>query len=254
VVSPSDSTILINASTKQIGYDNANLRGVLNGTVVGNVTGTASNSSKLIELSPSISVPGSSTATIPIRDSSGDIYANNFVGIASKADRLKIDDSAVDVDSYRSAKTTATANTIAARDSSGNISAALFDGTATAARYADLAEKYLSDDDYNTGTVMSIGGEKEITASKLGDRAIGVISANPAFMMNKELEGGVYVALKGRVPVKVYGAVKKGDRLVAFDNGTAKVADSFEEKTDVFAVALESSDEISVKLIESVII
>jgi hypothetical protein len=254
VVSPSDSTILINASTKQIGYDNANLRGVLNGTVVGNVTGTASNASKLIELSPSISVPGSSTATIPIRDSSGDIYANNFVGIASKANRLKIDDSAVDVDSYRSAKTTATANTIAARDSSGNISAALFDGTATAARYADLAEKYLPDDDYDSGTVMSIGGEKEITASKLGDRAIGVISANPAFMMNKELEGGVYVALKGRVPVKVYGAVKKGDRLVAFDNGTAKVADSFEEKTDVFAVALESSDEISVKLIESVII
>lgn len=251
VVAPLDSTVLINAAIKQIGYDNANIRGILVGSVTGNVSGTASNASKLIDLSPSIAVPGSSVQTIPIRDASGDLFANRFVGIASKADKLKIDDSAVDVDSYRSAKTTATASTIAARDSSGNISANLFDGTATAARYADLAEKYLPDAQYEVGTVVVIGGEKEITAGSEGDRAIGVISAYPAFMMNKDLEGGVYVALKGRVPVKTVGKVLKGQRLIAGNNGAAVAVDS---SIDCFAIALESSDDSGIKMIEAVVL
>jgi hypothetical protein len=132
------------------------------------------------------------------------------------------------------------------------MSAVLFQGTATAARYADLAEKYLADNDYETGTVVSIGGEKEITASSTGERAIGVISANPAFMMNKDLEGGVYVALKGRVPVKVMGTVQKGQYLIASDNGIAVA--TLDQHHAVFAIALESSDNESVKLVESVIL
>jgi hypothetical protein len=253
VVSPIDNTVIINGTTKQIGYPDAVIVGTLIGSVQGSLSGTATNASRLTDLTPSINVPLQTEASIPIRDLNGNIFANQFVGTSSRSDRLRIDNSAADTDpNYRSAKTTPTGNTIAARDSSGNISAVLFQGTATAARYADLAEKYLADNDYETGTVVSIGGEKEITASSTGERAIGVISANPAFMMNKDLEGGVYVALKGRVPVKVMGTVQKGQYLIASDNGTAVA--TLDRHHAVFAIALESSDNKSVKLVESVIL
>jgi len=89
-------------------------------------------------------------------------------------------------------------------------------GTASSALYADLAEKYLPDAEYAVGTVVIFGGEKEITVSnvKMDTRVAGVISENPAFKMNDELEGGVHVALVGRVPCRVAGKIKKGDMLV----------------------------------------
>jgi hypothetical protein len=115
-----------------------------------------------------------------------------------------------------------------------------------------LAEKYLSDSEYDVGTVMMVGGDKEVTASKLGSRAIGVISENPAYMMNSELVDGVYIALKGRVPVKVIGPVAKGSRLIAGDDGTARVPGiSFD---NVFAIALETSTDDGIKIIEAIIL
>jgi hypothetical protein len=254
-----DTTLMINAATKQIGYDGATIRGNLFGAVDGNLNGTASNSSKLTNYSPSISIPAGEVS-IPIRDSSGDLYANNFYGVASKSERLRINNAATDdawnsasaSTQYRSAKTTATPYSIAARDASGNMEANLFQGTATAAQYADLAEKYLPDAEYAAGTVMIIGGEKEVTASTWGKRAIGVISTNPAYMMNKDLEGGVYVALKGRVPVKVIGSVKKGDNLIAANDGCATVG--VHHSSEVFAIALESNSDTGTKLVEAVIL
>lgn len=129
--------------------------------------------------------------------------------------------------------------------------ATTFSGVATTAKYADLAEKYLPDADYDVGTVMSVGGLAEVTASNFGDRAIGVISANPAYMMNSDLDGGVYVALKGRVPVKVTGKVLKGDRLIAAANGCAMAGPN---SNDVFAIALESKDDASVGLVEAIVL
>ena len=134
----------------------------------------------------------------------------------------------------------------------GDMYATVFHGTATAANYADLAEKYLADADYEVGTVMIIGGDKEVTASKWGKRAIGAVSANPAYLMNKDLEGGTTIALKGRVPVKVIGSIKKGDELIASDNGCAVMA--VPHASGVFAIALESSDDTSVKLVECLIL
>ena len=131
-----------------------------------------------------------------------------------------------------------------------NVRATTFSGVSTSAQYADLAEKYLADADYEVGTVVCVGGEKEVTATKLGDRAIGVVSANPAYKMNSELEGGTYVALKGRVPVKIAGPVKKGDRLVAGNDGWAMTGHG----TDVFGIALESNDDMGIKLVEAVIL
>lgn len=175
--------------------------------------------------------------------------AHKFWGTASSATRT----SQVEVDgSFRTATTAATALTIAARDGAGDIYANVFQGVAATARYADLAEKYLADAEYEVGTVLMIGGDKEVTACQVGSRAIGPVSANPAYMMNSELEGGTYIALKGRVPVKVTGLVTKGQRLVAGLNGTAQA--SFGNNTDTFAIALESSNDVGTKLIEAIIL
>lgn len=88
-------------------------------------------------------------------------------------------------------------------------------GTATAARYADLAEKYATDAELEAGTVVVFGGDAEVTAcsSDAHHAVAGVISTDPAYMMNSEAEGQ-YVALTGRVPVKVTGPVAKGDLMV----------------------------------------
>jgi len=93
-----------------------------------------------------------------------------------------------------------------------------FSGTATTAKYADLAENYLADMPYDPGTVVVLGGEHEVTlTSAKGDqRVAGVVSTDPAHLMNSHLEGDnvVAVALTGRVPCKVLGRVAKGDILV----------------------------------------
>ncbi len=191
------------------------------------------------------------------------VNAVTFNGAATKADSLY-----VAADDYRNASSSASSGSIAVRTNStevingvnitaGALKATYFVGTATAANYADLAEKYLADSEYETGTVVTIGGEKEVTACQIGDRAIGAVSANPAYMMNAELEGGTFIALKGRVPVKVIGSVKKGDRMVAGPNGTAKSsvdAGSTTDNADTFAIALESNSSDEIKVVECLIL
>jgi hypothetical protein len=246
VIANVDGTVLVNADTKQIGYTGANLVGVLTGSCTGS-SGSAGTALQLIGLDPLELTPSIGTASIPIRNAFGNIYANQFIGVADNADRVRINNAATDptwnagitTTQYRTAKTTASAYSIAARDAQGDLYAVLFQGTATAARYADLAEKYLADRNYEPGTVVMVGGDAEVTASQLGGFAIGVVSTNPAYMMNSELEGGTYIALKGRVPCKVIGPVNKGDRLSAAESGYAAVIVGAE----TFAVALESTDE-----------
>jgi len=153
---------------------------------------------------------------------------------------------------YRYASTSTLANTIVQRTDDADIYANKFRGVAVQAQYADLAEKYLPDADYEIGTVVVIGGEQEITSSTWGQRALGVISANPAYVMNSDLENGVYVALKGRVPVKVIGSVKKGDRLIASNNGCAVAG--VPHSSDVFAIAIETNTDVGVKFVESVVL
>lgn len=98
--------------------------------------------------------------------------------------------------------------------------------TGLQAFYADLAEYYEADEEYEPGTVVKLGGEKEITKTMIGGDidVFGVVSTQPAMVMNQEgaEKEGIWlpVALVGRVPVKVTGAVKKGDRLIAGLNGT----------------------------------
>jgi hypothetical protein len=126
-------------------------------------------------------------------------------------------------------------------------------GTATTAQYADLAEKYTTDKEYEPGTVVvvSIDSEgAEATESWLSaQRVLGVISTNPAFLMNDDLDGQA-IALRGRVPVKVVGPIRKGQPLISNQNGCGLFGDHHNS----FAIALESNSESGVKLVECVIL
>ena len=125
-------------------------------------------------------------------------------------------------------------------------------GPATSAKYADLAEKYTTDQEYEPGTVIVVAsaGDAEGTASyTTGQRVLGVVSTNPAFIMNDELEGQA-IALRGRVPVKVIGPIRKGQPLICNQDGKAFFGDT----NNSFAVSLETNEEHSVKLVECVIL
>lgn len=135
----------------------------------------------------------------------------------------------------------------------GSLYATEFAGHAFLGTQADLAEKYLADNTYDVGTVLMIGGTEEVTAAQTGYRAIGVVSLNPAYIMNVGLPNGTLVALKGRVPVKFAGTVKKGDRLIATDTGLAKSLTT-ECASLVFAIALEDSVNMDRDTIEALIL
>lgn len=242
-----------NVSGNLTGNVTGNVTGNLTGNVTGILFGTATNALNASTLNDAVSATAPTPFTIPIRDGSGNIEAIRLIGTADKANRMRIDNSAVDSDpNFKSAKTSPEANTIAARDSAGDLYATVFNGAATSVLSGDLAEKYLPDNEYPPGTVVKIGGEKEITASTLNDVAIGVISTSPGYMMNNSLEGGVYVALKGRVPVYVIGPVIKGQKLVPSDQGYAVAVNNM--PYNYFAVALENNTSDGVKLIEAVIL
>lgn len=125
---------------------------------------------------------------------------------------------------------------------------------ATSAQYADLAEKYLSDVIYAAGTVVVFGGDKEITVSSTSHdtRVAGVISQNPAYIMNSDLDQGQLVALVGRVPCQVTGKVSKGDLLVQSDQpGVAIVLNGNMYKPGcVIGKALENKDSNELGIIE----
>ena len=102
-------------------------------------------------------------------------------------------------------------------------------GRSYQAAYADLAERFESDSEYAPGTVVEMGGPKEITAvvDELSESVFGVISTNAAYLMNARAGSDAThppVAVNGRVPVNVIGRVKKGDRLVSAGNGVARAA------------------------------
>jgi hypothetical protein len=125
-------------------------------------------------------------------------------------------------------------------------------GSKLRATYADLAERYHADAVYESGTVLVIGGEKEVTTTAVyaDTRVAGVVSKNPAYMMNDEAgtdETHPYIALKGRVPCKVIGPINKGDLLVTSAHpgyacvgqsvfGSAVIGKALENKSEGFGI------------------
>lgn len=171
-----------------------------------------------------------------------DVYAVSFIGEATRSTALRVGSD------FRTASVSATNNSVAVRDATGNLAANLFQGTATQARYADLAEKYTTDQEYPVGTVMAVGGTAETRAAKTSDLVIGVISDNPAYLMNSEAEGQA-IGLKGRVPVRVVGSVRKGQAVYAWENGVASTLAS----NGLVGIALETNNDEGEKLIECVL-
>ena len=105
----------------------------------------------------------------------------------------------------------------------GNFS--LSAGSRLNATYADLAEYYEADTSYEPGTVLAFGGDKEVTIAEDGTtRVAGIVSTNPAYVMNSLCKGQyiVAVALQGRVPCKVRGTIRKGDLMVSAGDGFAR--------------------------------
>jgi hypothetical protein len=128
----------------------------------------------------------------------------------------------------------------------GRVTASFFNGIATAARYADLAERYAADAIYDAGTVLVIGGVAEVTTTskRANDAVIGVVSTAPAFKMNSDAGSDLthpYVALRGRVPCKVTGKIKKGDLLVTANrNGYAEAHQHGDNSCAVIGKALQN--------------
>jgi hypothetical protein len=113
------------------------------------------------------------------------------------------------------------------------------------ANYADLAEKYVADAEYAPGTVLMFGGDKEVTqcVHDMCSRVAGVVSTNPAYLMNSGLEGEytVELALTGRVPTRVRGPILKGDLIVSAGDGHAR-AEGLPQVGTVIGKALEDFD------------
>ena len=116
-------------------------------------------------------------------------------------------------------------------------------GSRMEATYADLAEYYEADVRYVPGTVLMFGGEKEVTLADDGtSRVAGVVSTNPAYVMNSTCPGLLTaVALQGRVPCKVRGKISKGDMLISGGNGFAR-PNQFPSMGTVIGKALEDFD------------
>jgi len=139
----------------------------------------------------------------------------------------------------------------------------LMHGTATTARYADLAEKYtIADVEQNVvpGDVILIAQDEnydgEVSNEIGSNRILGVVSENPAFRMNEDLENGYYIALKGRISCYVQGPVRKGEPLITYIGGRA-ISYKKLETADTFGRLLgranETIKEEVVKLIEIII-
>lgn len=172
------------------------------------------------------------------------IHAATFSGTATQSNTLKLDSI------FASASVNIVPNTIVARDNLGNINANLFQGTATSAQYADLAEKYTTEREWPIGTAMTIctHSEHEACPANSSSMPIGVISENPAYLMNSNCDGQA-IGLKGRLPVRVVGTVKKGQPVYAWKDGVCSTIAT----SSCIGIALETSNDESEKLIECVL-
>ena len=220
--------------------------GSFSGPLTGNVTGHASLDLPLTggTLTGPLTATGFSGSGAGLTGTASSLAAGSITGQANSA--------------TITATSANTANTIVLRDAIGNFSAGTMTAIASQAIYADLAEMYVSDSQYEPGTVLVFGGSKEVTTTEtFADVAVaGVVSTAPAYLMNKDQQDAVAVALRGKVPVKVIGAVEKGDLLVtsAIAGYARSVRKDASYPIATFAKALESDASDGMKVITAVII
>ncbi len=179
------------------------------------------------------SISATSTITSAANISGGNVLTGGSVSASGTVTGNAITGNAITGTSLTVSTGTVTCGNIVNSNSNGvgNIGSAstyyntLF-ATATLARYADLAENYTADADYAPGTVVEFGGSAEITQCNhdMSSTVVGVISTQPAYLMNSGLAGDhvAAVALMGRVPCQVQGPVTRGALMVSAGNGRAR--------------------------------
>jgi hypothetical protein len=139
------------------------------------------------------------------------------------------------------------------------VNAVNFIGISSQAKYADLAERFEADTHYTAGTVVELGGAAEITKAMddLSDNVFGVVSTQAAYLMNSDAGTDAThpaIAMQGRVPVRVIGKVKKGDRLVSAGNGLGRAALRSEITSfNVIGRALTSKDTLEEGTVEAIV-
>jgi len=255
--------------TRAIGVFGGNAAVFLNGTslsVAGNarVTGALTAASNLTvsgtaTFNQTVTVGGAilpnSTNSIDLGSNSAkfaNIYATGFVGSV-------VSTTPASVPSITKSGTDGTGDIGTSSNRFGNVWAVTFRGTSITAQYADLAERFAADQSYAPGTVVALGGAKEITAvaDDLSEDVFGVISKSAAFLMNGGAGDDVThpaVAVSGRVPVRVIGRVKKGDRLVAAGNGLARSARRDEMTAfNVIGRSLENKEKDGEGVVEAIV-
>ena len=207
-----------------------------NVSAVGNISGTffLGNGSQLTGLSAAFSVAKieSGLSNVAI----GSANANITMAVSTTANVVVVSTTGITTSGSLTLNSgnAATAIVNGAANMAGNIgsSTGYFNqvfAVATSALYADVAERFEADEVMEPGTVVELGGAKEITRSllELSENVFGVISTRPAFTMNGgagENDTHPAVAMTGRVPVKVTGIINKGDRLVSAGDGIARAA------------------------------
>jgi hypothetical protein len=220
------------ASTGNLTIATGTLVANIEGNVTGDVTGNADTATTL-ETARNIggvSFNGSANINLPGVNTAGN---QDTSGTAAIATTVTVADESSDTSCNILFATAASGNlapksgtNLTFNSSNGSVTATTFvgdlTGTATAAEYSDVAERFASDSAYEAGTVVALGGAAEITQvnEEGSDEVFGVISSlqQAAFKMN----GGAgnddthpYIAMTGRVNVKVIGTVNKGDRLIS---------------------------------------
>jgi hypothetical protein len=196
-------------------------------TIIGNITGGNLLTSGLISatstITSSANITGGNLRTSGLISATGNITGNNI---------------------FTSGDILPTANATANIGSSSFQYNTIF-AKATSAQYADLAENYEADANYEPGTVVCFGGAKEVTVCNLADctSVAGVVSNNPSYLMNSGQTGEYVaaVALQGRVPTKVTGQIRKGDLIVSAGNGRGQANNNARAGT-IIGKALANSE------------
>ena len=197
--------------------------GKITANVTGNLTGdvyASDGTSRILDngtngtdavFTGSVTGPTSGTHTGDVK---GDILATNGAKVLDNGSNGADATFTGSVTGPVNGAITTTSITTGAEATRGDITGAWYLTGKFQATYADLAEYYSADVEYEPGTVLIFGGVAEVTTTTIGNdsRVAGVVTTNPAYVMNSELQGvRACVALQGRVPVKVLGIIKKGD-------------------------------------------
>jgi hypothetical protein len=213
-------------------------------TTAGTVTTAAQPNITSVGTLTSLAVSGNATAG-NVYANSGTIGATLLTGTLTTVAQPNITSVGTLSSLTVSGALTTTQITAGANTTAGNITGnwTLTAGSRLESTYADLAEYYEADVTYEPGTVLMFGGDKEVTLADDGtSKVAGVVSTNPAYVMNATCPGLLTaVALQGRIPCKVRGKISKGDMLISGGNGFAR-PNQFPTMGTVIGKALQDFD------------